>query len=260
MQAESKDLTGMQNLSGLSSQAQGMLDVRRRLLIVVACQDTARYSFFTECLANLRRPHGSQVYMPRSVNIAFNLNRAVDLMLKGDFTHLFQMGDDHGFTIDFLERLLAWDVDAVAGLVSNRQPPFGILAWSHRDSNGDLVGANEIPDTGLMKVAACGSAGMLLTRKVVETLKEKHERVFENTSGLKADEDMNLCARINAAGFDLFVDCGLRLGHIGMFIASPRLENGKWGVEINMGDGVVLFLPLSKIVEVHRPVQTTDHV
>ena len=199
--------------------------------------DTARWSFFSECMANLDKPPGTLVKMTRSINIAANLNRGVQRLLADErLRWLLIMGDDHAFANDYLQKLLDRNVQAVVSVVSNRQPPFNILAWQ---SEGVPVSKADLPATGLHPIYASGSAGLLVRREVFELLPQPW---FENSNGILADEDTNFCRKLAAHEIALHLDTEVRLGHIGSFIATPRVQDGTWGTEINFGDGVALFM------------------
>lgn len=213
-------------------------------LIIVPCSESARWSLFEQHAANLDKPRGTRWTMTRSLNIAANMNKGVEQMLAGTYQWMMVMGDDHAFPDNYLTRLLDHNVQAVSSLVTNRQPPFKILAWDDEDDEGNLIPIDpkRLPTKGLHQVFAVGSAGLLVRRSVIVAMMNRNMApLFHNSSGIKADEDIVFCRKLNEIGVPLFVDCSLPLGHIGSFIASPRPTDDGWKTEINFGDGEAIL-------------------
>lgn len=204
------------------------------------CGELSRYSDFTFCIAALQMPEGSMFAMHKSLSVARNLNSMIREM-KPEHEWFWQIGDDHVFEPDILARLLDREVDVVVPMCVRRQPPFQPLAFKGENEQGHVCfDYDEIPQTGLLDVYACGSAGMLTRRDVLEEIGDPW---FESTAGDVVNEDLNFCRKLREAGIRIHVDTEACLGHIGHFKVFPKLQASgprgelQWGIGFDFGKG-----------------------
>ena len=196
--------------------------------------DLSRYSMFSMCLLNLLSYSGELVgyfdWLTGS-NITGNCNDVCKRM-QGDWVWL--IGDDHAFAPDLLERLVLRDVDVVAPLCLQRATPFPIVVYDGEDEDASEEGTHRLhrnlPETGIHEVYACGGAGMLVKRHVLEAIGEPYFETFG-----KQNEDLEFCRKIRDAGFKIHVDCDALLGHIGNMIVWPHYIDGDWGTRLKLG-------------------------
>ncbi len=155
------------------------------------------------------------------------------LQTKG--THLFWVDSDIVWKAkDFIRLLaLATQCDVVAGAYPAKQDPTIFM--------GRALGTIETNEFGLLPVGGIGMGFCVMSRKVVETLGEKapkkrfhdipqpipHLFYIEGDDvddGRGAEgEDMAFFARANAAGFQLWVDPTIELGHVGDKVYTGRI-------------------------------------
>lgn len=105
-------------------------------IIGVAASRNARYSAFTERLANLEKPDGTKVVIKTGIDIAINRRDIVREAIACHDDWVFFVDDDMLFPPDHLERLLAHDLPAVGSLYLNRTPPFYVMAFGARGVDG----------------------------------------------------------------------------------------------------------------------------
>jgi len=207
--------------------------------IGVLSSDLARYADFSIALMHSQTPPGSKLIWTKGADVVGNMNRMHQGM-QGEW--LWILGDDHVFDSDLLLRLLRRDVDVVVPLCLKRSPPYDPVVYSHQNEDGVYVGYTDLPNTGLVKVHAAGSAGMLVRRRVFEAIEEP---AFESHGGL--NEDLTFCAKVRDAGFDIHCDVDERLGHIGLLTVWPEYRDGAWQVELDLGSGV--SMPVRRYVK-----------
>lgn len=158
------------------------------------------------------------------------------------------LGDDHEFLPDVLMRLLDDEVEVVAPMNVLKRHPFSLLAWS--DANVPVL-PHEIEPDRLTRVHSCGSAGMLVRKKVLDAIGDPW---FSNSSGLVTDEDVQFCRQIREAGFPIHVDGRAIFGHVGSITAWPvwSAADGEWEIHVDLGGAkVVLEAPRPSILQ-HR--------
>jgi hypothetical protein len=196
----------------------------------------ARYKATFESLDRLKVPHGTPpVVYAEGVNIAHNCNNLVESM-TGEW--LWIMGDDHRFRDDLLLKLLDRQVDVVVPITCRRGPPFQTVLYQISALDGssymtyswaDLT--RDYPDGGLITVDAAGSAGMLIRKVVLDSIKKPW---FEWKP--RISEDIGFCLKARAAGFGISADLDERMSHLTPCDLEPYRSNaGEWNVAVNIG-------------------------
>lgn len=213
--------------------------------IAIPTGDTCRFNDFWMYVAGLRAPEGSVKIKKTGANVADNLNVIV-LEARGEWVWL--IGDDHTFPVDIIERLLDHHVDIVAPLCLRRAPPYDTVISTRPDSDRPrgIVPLKEC--RGLMPVHAVGTAGMLIRKRVFERLAYPWFELGQIESHLMS-EDVYFCEKARKAGFEVYVDCDLTMGHIGTYDVKPVLVDGHWQIGIELGNGVRVALEPDQVRE-----------
>lgn len=138
-----------------------------------------------------------------------------------DLTHILWIDDDMVFPPDALQRLLAHDKDIVGGLCHNRRAPSyqPIAARKYDPALGmpqDAYGfVYDLPRSGLVEVDATGGAFLLVRAQVFREIEQRcGPRSWWEPAG-EASEDFSFCARAKQCGYQIWIDAGLDIGHIG---------------------------------------------
>lgn len=212
------------------------------VLIGVSASVQSRYSVFSECLANLRRPNGSEVMFAMGIDIGENRNTIVRRALKDGFEWVFFLDDDMVFDANHLERLLSHNRQVVASLYLNRMPPHGVMAFNEsRYVPATYYGVEGIwmwkavslegaPPSGLADIVAAGTGGMLIGHKVFEKI--KYDTWFDH---FQSTDDLAFCQRVVEAGFPIFLDLGARMGHVTTHEVWPHYS-GRWHARYRMSN------------------------
>lgn len=201
------------------------------VLVGLLSNELARFSSFFQSLLGVMAclPPGSGLGWAKGVNIPKACNSLVSQMLGGPYQWLWLIGDDHTFEPDVVVRLLEHDVDVVVPHCLKRYPPWMPVVFSERDEEGFYVPA-DLPESGLTEIHAAGSAGMLIRRTVLETLDEPWFQPAPGASGL--NEDLYFCEKVREAGFDIYCDPAVPLGHIVLATVQPTWSEGQWHPEM----------------------------
>ena len=206
-------------------------------IIGVVSGDMTRYADFSMMLLRMHLPEGSRFSWGKGVSLATNLNNIVrDFLKRPAYQWLWIMGDDHTYARSLLIDLLDRDVDVVAPLCSYRLPPYAPHVYRFTPPGSaqpfQMTGWADIAPSGLMKVDACGSAGLLVRRRVWETMTDPWFEVGR-TAPDALGEDLWLCKKIVEAGFQVHVDCDHLLGHMSTITVVP---NPGSGVKLELGN------------------------
>lgn len=198
--------------------------------VAVSADEAGRYTQFAMAMTGLALPPGTKTIWQIGNDIAGNRNRAVE-QIEGDW--LWFIDDDHAFAGSIVARLLEHSVDIVAPLVLRRQQPFAPVACV----DDDFLDLSRCPQSGLLEVQHTGSAGMLIRREVFDAIEPPW---FELGNGVS--EDVTFCQKAREAGFDIYVDLSIPMGHITTCAVWPtwNADLGRWLTGYTLGDGFKL--------------------
>lgn len=202
--------------------------------IGVISQPLSRFTDFTISLISLMRPASARWVWRQGMDVTGNYNGLVNDM-AGDW--LWIMGDDHTFPPDILMRLLDHDVDVVVPLCLKKMAPFDPVVYEGEEVNPEdgltYYQVAHLPPDELVEIHAAGTAGMLIRRHVLEALERP---VFTTSKGMQ-NEDLLFCQRVREAGFRIWCDTSLRMGHIGTFGVYPVWQGDRFGPMLDLGNG-----------------------
>jgi hypothetical protein len=214
-------------------------------VLALACSEVARYSATHASIAGLLRPAGSRYCQMSSLSVAANFNAAAELFLDDPaMAWMFLMNDDHIYPDDTLIRLLDRDVDAVTGLYLDRSSnpttspiPFPPVLFDRVHQSGHVSRRFLAPDeSGLIPIVACGDGAMLVRRRVFEAITPPWW-TFGEVEASNCNHDLSFCRRIREAGFQIYADLDVPVGHIQPMAITPRrVESGNW-VTVLTGKG-----------------------
>ena len=175
-------------------------------------------------------------------------NQFAKMMLRGSWTHLFMLDDDMIYPANTLARLLQADKDIIAPFYVRKVRGFLPNAFVEDDRGYHTEWVDDF-----RQVTAVGTGGLLIKRKVFETLPEpwfEYENYTHPKTGEleQKSEDVVFCARAREAGFEIWVDGRLKCGHIGTFVVWPGSA-----IEGKPGYGAVK-------VEPYEPLERLEHI
>lgn len=99
---------------------------------------------------------------------------------------------------------------------------YGVAQGWEDDAGIHTIRYDEYPPNSMFQVAATGGACLLIHRTVLEKVRDVQKANgntaypwFQETTfnGYPCGEDVTFCHRVNAAGFPVYVDTGVKLGH-----------------------------------------------
>jgi hypothetical protein len=162
-------------------------------------------------------PPGTELQlMPQTAStIATKRTALVECFLaKPHLKWLFFLDSDMTPPVHAIAQLLAHKLDIVAGLCCLRQPPYPpAVTWL--DGIAPPLAALDRP----VAIEKTGLACALITRRVLETVRAPW--FAENPANPGLGEDTYFFRRARAAGFTVYLDMQLHVGHLGVTAITP---------------------------------------
>lgn len=142
--------------------------------------------------------------------------------LKNGCTHLFTVDDDMIFPPETLTKMLSHNKDIVGVVAHSRAlPPLPVVEFlddSELSTADKLLGRREIP-TELFEAKAVGGGVLLIKTDVFNKIEKPWFGYETYDFGMtKMGEDSWFCNQASKAGFKIYVDPTITIGHIGDYI------------------------------------------
>ena len=168
-------------------------------------------------------------------SVAQNMNNAIQdsFLPLAEFQWIWLIGDDHVFAPDTLSRLLERGVDLVAPLTPSRSNGGPVIQKPGPDGRDLQLTWPEVPRGGLMDVTACSGAGLLIRRQVVEKVSPPWFELGTIVPDVFS-EDLAFYRKARAAGFRLYVDLDVQIGHTTPVTLWPALTSAGWSVILDI--------------------------
>lgn len=173
-------------------------------------------SLFWQSMMYMRIPKGSEILLPRfgfhPGDIAKVRSDMVTAAIDAGCTHILFMDTDQTYyDDDLIDRLMSHDKPIVGGKVHRRWPPYDPLLRR----GDDQVPDEEIDKGGLVEVDSTGTGCLLIDINVfLDIGKPYFETVRDDAGNVTAGEDVNFCRMAKKAGYEIHVDCDVKIGHL----------------------------------------------
>ena len=191
-----------------------------KILIAMPCLDKIETQT-VRCLFNLERPENCDIsvdFMESSL-VYLSRDRLGVLALEKRADWLLFIDSDMTFEPDMLKKLLEdaeSGKDIVTGLCFRRRPDFNPAIWKkiRPGMPGESVVEtyDDYPEDDVFEVEGCGMAAVLIKASILKDVFESQQALFAPIPGY--GEDVSFCLRARKAGFRLWCDSRIKIGHI----------------------------------------------
>ncbi len=141
--------------------------------------------------------------------INFARNDLVETAIKQKADYLAFIDADQVFNADYVSRLIAHDKDIIGCPIVKRGVPYTINI-SMKQPNGIYAACSHFPEDKLFEVDGIGMGFVVIKTKVFEKI-EKPWFDFSQKLG----EDLYFCGKAKEAGFKIWAEPRLEVGHVG---------------------------------------------
>jgi len=204
-----------------------------RILVGIPCGDTLVVPFHNTFGQALRGDYKIEVTTVNGMNTVSARNKIVRKALDGKFDYIFFMDSDMSFPPNTLDNLIKRDKDIVGGFYMRKKGGYLPNAFMLGSVDGDKFLTQFV--TELTEVEAVGTGCMLIKTEVFKNIEMPWFEYWTNSSpeGHVMTEDIVFCEKAKSAGYKIFCDGEIRCGHVGMFIVTPIVKDGRQEVVID---------------------------
>ena len=198
--------------------------IGKRTLIAVPCHDMV-HADFMRSMMELDKPAGTGFAMITNTLIYNARNLIAKNAVEAGFDYVLWLDSDMVFPSDTLKRLLE-DMDGrdyVSALCFSRKTNSvpciqSDLKWNVNDgqvlTSADIL--TDYPRDAVFEVAGSGFACVMTSTVLLSKMVELYGAPFYPLMGM--GEDTTFCFRARQAGFKLYCDSRVKIGHIGLQI------------------------------------------
>lgn len=216
-----------------------------KIMIAVPTAGFIRNATFFDYYNQIEKPDGTLCTFSHGASPAKGRNMMIEAALENECTHILFLDDDMAPPSDTLKQLLARDKDIVTALYLMRNYPHLPLIFDEvfPDGKNKHMFLN-YGLKGLIEITNCGFGCVLIKTDVFR----KMEKPWVTLGELEKDgwcDDISFFNRARQAGFRIYCDTNVRVGHMTQAIVTPHfnLDNETWYTTYNTGSLDAIQVP-----------------
>lgn len=189
-----------------------------KILICIPCLEMLAVEF-VKSLTSIRPVGDTAVSYSAGSLVYTSREKLAEEAIKAQADYVLWLDSDMVFTPDLLERLVKSieGKDMVTALCFRRRPPYTPPIWS-KLRLGATSEENQIEEytdypSELFEVEGCGFAAVLMKTEVLASVFNREKMMFIPMVGY--GEDVSFCIRARRAGYKIWCDPTIKVGHIG---------------------------------------------
>jgi GT2 family glycosyltransferase len=141
-------------------------------------------------------------------------NNLVTQALNENCTHLLMMDTDQNYPKDVIPKLLSHKKEVVAVGIHRRYPPFDIILYRGKVGDYHHVPDDECLSGDLIEIDATGCGCILYDTDVFFAIGSPWFEERYLPDGRIVGEDIDFCWKLRDAGFKMYADTSIKIGHI----------------------------------------------
>ena len=179
-----------------------------KVCIGIPLTDSVKVETLRSIVANLQNGEKRDFITQSSCNVILNRNKLAERAIERGATHLFFVDSDMDFPAHTINQLLF-----------HNKPVVGV--WSHLRKVPPTVAVKMFesgakPDS-VFECKAVGTGLMLIDLDVFKKIEKPWFQFEYDGIELKKGEDVYFCDKVREAGFSVWCDPQLDIGHIGSY-------------------------------------------
>lgn len=202
-----------------------------KVLVGLSTGEYIRKANFLPSFLALNKPEGALMTTIHGQSPAEARNKIILQALENDCTHILFIDDDMELPQNTLLDLLKHDVDGVMALYLMRNYPHFPVAFDRRFPNGFNKFLYLEPSIqGLVQITNGGLGCVLIKTDVFRKMEHKNN-VWVTLGEITKDgwcDDVSFFNRYHDAGFKLYVDTNVAVGHMTSLTLYPERVGDRW--------------------------------
>jgi len=211
-----------------------------KILIGLSTGEFIRKANFLPSFLGLDKPDGTLMTTVHGQSPAEARNKIIEQALANDCTHVLFLDDDMEWPADMLIKLINHNVDGVMGLYLMRNYPHFPVAFDRAFPNGFNKFLYLEPHVrGLVEITNGGLGCFLCKTDVFRKMEKPWVTLGEIVKDGWCD-DVSFFNRYRAAGFKLYLDTDVRVGHMTSLVLHPDFIGDRWMTTYRHQNGNVM--------------------
>jgi len=204
-----------------------------KTLIAIPCTEKVDVDFI-ECLSALEPIGTVNRYMLKGSLLYDNRNRLAQKAIEDGYDYILWLDSDMVFEPNILKKFindaLAHDYDLISGIFFSRKRPYKPCVYQHlayvmdAESGGMIPTAEnyfDYPKDQIFEVEGFGFGAVLTKVDAMKDILEKQGLPFSPRIGF--GEDLSFCLKARDAGYKMYCDSRIKVGHIGQIVVNEDL-------------------------------------
>jgi len=159
-------------------------------------------------------------------------NDLVEKALAEGCTHILMCDVDQIYPVDTIKKLLSHKVPVVAGSVPRRYPPFDPIMLRNIDGVPTPMNVGDYEDGALVPVDATGTGCIMYNLEVFRKLPYPWFKFRKQADGRTLGEDIGLCMDLKKAGYSIYVDTSVKIGHLTTMVVTEATHKLWCGMQL----------------------------
>lgn len=198
-----------------------------KILVAIPCQEMINVQFVS-CLFGLQKPPGSKIVFTQSSILPQSRDTLANTAITGGYTHILFIDSDMTFPNTALHTLFKHDVDIVTGLCFARKGDHNPCIYKDinytnptKGGNNENITIEDNIDRDFFEIKACGMAFCLIKVSALLDIRNKSDGdLFRYLYSF--GEDLSFCIRALKAGYKIYCDTTIPIGHVGEYTYTKR--------------------------------------
>ncbi len=159
-------------------------------------------------------------------------NDCIEKALSEGCTHGIFMDVDQTYPVNTIPKLLSHKLPIVGAAIPRRYPPFDNIILTKVNGGPTPYINTEYEDGELVSCDATGTGCIMYDLSIFKKLPYPWFKFKKNENGMPIGEDIGFCQDLRAAGYEIYVDTSIKIGHLANVIITEQFHKLYCGMQM----------------------------